>query len=83
MTEGNEQPTIESLTAERDLWRGRYLAAHEVIAAVEQLLDLGEQYSPTIGSIVDTQALIDVKYRFDAWRKLVEADVPALWTVAE
>lgn len=73
---------VEEVIAKLEMWRARYLAAHEVIAAVEHLFDVGTSYSPTIGSIVDTQALIDLRYQFDAWRKLVEAGVPTHWQVA-
>lgn len=84
MPEQNEQPTLEHLAAERDLWRARYLAAHEVIAAVEQLFDLGVDWrTPAAGSVVNSGALRDVQASFEAWRKLAEAGTPTLWQVAE
>ena len=81
-----QQPTIEQLTAERDLWRARYLAAHEVIAAVEQLVDVGirraivSKYAESVE--VRGAELHDVIVQFEAWRKMVEGGVPASWVVA-
>jgi hypothetical protein len=86
-TPTNEQPTIEALTADRDLWRARYLAAHEVIAAVEQLVDMGiaQAMVSKHDEIVKVRGaqLHDVIMQFEAWRQLIEGDVPARWVVAQ
>lgn len=81
----SEQTTIEELTAELQATHRRHLAALEVMAAVEHLFDMGTDYSPSIDSIgiVNAHALRDLQAQFDAWRKLVEANVPTHWQVAE
>lgn len=81
MTEPAE-PTIDQLTADRDLWRARYEAAHEVILEVEHLFDVGimGRAGPTV--TVGGKALDELQNAFDAWRKFVEGGVPALWMVA-
>lgn len=87
MEQSQSEPTIEELTAERDLWRARYLAAHEVIAAVEQLVDVGivQAMVSKHDAVVQVRGaqLHDVILYFEAWRQFVEGDVPARWVVAE
>ena len=63
---------VAAAQADAALWRQRVLGTREILNLVEDVSD-----KPTPENV---QALVDA---FDAWRMLVERDVPTMWTVAE
>lgn len=79
---GPTEPTLEDLAADRDLWRSRALSMLEVIAAIEHVFDVGIVGRTRQTITVTAASLDDVQNQFDAWRRLVEANIPTDWRVA-
>lgn len=83
------QPTIDQLTAERDLWRARALAMLEVLNAVDYMFEC--ESANTVGDFRRTRTQADLRWlrayaglraEFNAFRKFTEGGVPLDWTVA-
>ena len=74
------EPTIEQITAERELWIGRALSMLDILNAVEYLFECesGRGFADPHW----LQAYNDLRAEFNAWRKLVEANIPTDWRVA-
>ena len=71
------------------LWRARYMAAHEVLLAVEQVIEsevAASEHYPGENArwpSVSQEAYIAMRAAFLAYRASIEAGAPLGWAVAE
>jgi hypothetical protein len=79
---GPTEPTIEDLAADRDLWKSRYAAVHEIVLELEHFLDLAIISRGERTITVRARALDALQDSFNAWRQLVEGNIPTDWRVA-
>lgn len=70
---------IDQVEAERNMWKARYMAAHDVLLHVE---DFCENFLTPEGTIF-MDRFFAMRAAFLAYRAAVEAGAPLGWAVAE
>ncbi len=68
------------MSAEQELWRARYMAAHDVLLAVEAFIDHAGDAFWIVG---DDASFSQMRAAFLAYRASIEAGAPLGWAVAE
>lgn len=75
---------VERQAAELEQWRARYMAAHEILLLVEQLIESGAYTSERAGTIaIDWRPYERMRDAFLAYRASIEAGAPLRWAVLE
>ena len=74
---------LEKARADAAQWRARYMAAHDVLLCVEDLIESGDHGVSNALVALNRAPYVALRAAFLAYRAAIEAGAPLGWAVAE